>query len=184
MRPEYSHYLNPVQRENPFNLPCMHNVTPRQKIHPILNGGWERAQRNARGGGGVNLSAACVLWVKNTLSHLTSLMISSLYNRENGVKAGHCVATANESNTICPSASALEGDELGCVPCTSVGGCVAVVWLSFKLGLGFFCSKPLVLLTYIPQLLHVADYWIVYWYTFVFLLWRPGRPCFVLSFGD
>lgn len=80
------------------------------------------------------MSAARVLWVKNTLSHLTSLMISSLYNRENGVKAGHCVATANESNTICPSASALEGDELGCVPCTSVGGCVAVVCLSFKLG--------------------------------------------------
>lgn len=52
----------------------------------------------------------------------TSLMISSLYNRENGVKAGHCVATANEPNTICPSASALEGDEFGCVPYVEIGG--------------------------------------------------------------
>lgn len=45
-------------------------------------------------------------------------MVSSLYNRENGVKPGHCVATANEPNTICPSASALGMDEFGCVPCT------------------------------------------------------------------
>lgn len=49
-------------------------------------------------------------------------MISSLYNRENGVKPRHCVATANEPNTICPSASALGGDEFGCVPCTVSGG--------------------------------------------------------------
>lgn len=43
-------------------------------------------------------------------------MISSLYNRENGVKPGHCVATANEPNTIFPSVSALGADEFGCVP--------------------------------------------------------------------
>lgn len=49
-------------------------------------------------------------------------MISSLYKRENGVKAGLCVATANEPNTICPSASALEGDEFGCVPYVEIGG--------------------------------------------------------------
>lgn len=49
-------------------------------------------------------------------------MISSLYNREDGVKPGHCVATANEPNTICPSASALGRDEFGCVPCTVIGG--------------------------------------------------------------
>lgn len=49
-------------------------------------------------------------------------MISSLYNREDGVKPGHCVATANEPNTICPSASALGGDEFGCVPYTVIGG--------------------------------------------------------------
>lgn len=49
-------------------------------------------------------------------------MISSLYNRENGVKAGLCVATANEPNTICRSASALEGDEFGCVPYVEIGG--------------------------------------------------------------
>lgn len=49
-------------------------------------------------------------------------MISSLYNGEDGVKPGHCVATANEPNTICPSASALGEDEFGCVPCTAIGG--------------------------------------------------------------
>lgn len=49
-------------------------------------------------------------------------MISSLYNMEDGVKPGHCVAPANEPNTICPSASALGGDEFGCVPCTVIGG--------------------------------------------------------------
>lgn len=49
-------------------------------------------------------------------------MISSLYNRENGVKPGHCVTTANEPNTIFPSASALGGDEFGCVPCLGIGG--------------------------------------------------------------
>lgn len=49
-------------------------------------------------------------------------MISSLYNREDGVKPGHCVATANEPNTICPSASAFGEDEFGCVPCTVTGG--------------------------------------------------------------
>lgn len=46
-------------------------------------------------------------------------MISSLYNRENGVKPGHCVATANEPNTIFPSVSALGADEFGCVPRTT-----------------------------------------------------------------
>lgn len=49
-------------------------------------------------------------------------MISSLYNREDGVKPGHCVATANERNTIYPSASALGEDEFGCVPCVAIGG--------------------------------------------------------------
>lgn len=52
-------------------------------------------------------------------------MISSLYNRENGVKPGHCVATANEPNTIFPSASALGGDEFGCVPYMGIGGRMA-----------------------------------------------------------
>lgn len=86
--------------------------------------GWMRkkAQWNACGGGGVNLSASRVLWVNNTRSWSTSLMISSLYNREDGVKPGHCVATANEPNTICPSASALGEDEFGCVPCVAIGG--------------------------------------------------------------
>lgn len=48
-------------------------------------------------------------------------MISSLYNRENGVKPGHCVATANEPNTIFPSVSALGADEFGCVPWMGCG---------------------------------------------------------------
>lgn len=68
------------------------------------------------------MSAARVLWANDTRSQSTSLMISSLYNREDGVKPGHCVATANEPNTICPSASALGGDEFGCVPCAVIGG--------------------------------------------------------------
>lgn len=48
-------------------------------------------------------------------------MISSLYNREDSVNPGHCVATANEPNTICPSANALGEDEFGCVPWTAIG---------------------------------------------------------------
>lgn len=52
----------------------------------------------------------------------TSLMISSLYNGEDSVKPGHCMATANEPNTICPSARALGEDEFGCVPCMVIGG--------------------------------------------------------------
>lgn len=49
-------------------------------------------------------------------------MISSLYKREDGEKPGHCAATANEPNTICPSASAFGANEFGCVPCTENGG--------------------------------------------------------------
>lgn len=49
-------------------------------------------------------------------------MISSLYNREDGVKPGLCMAAANEPNTICPSASALGEDEFGCDPCAQIGG--------------------------------------------------------------
>lgn len=68
------------------------------------------------------MSAVHILRGDDVRCQSTSLMISSLYNRENGVKAGHCVATANEPNTICPSASALEGNEFGCVPYVEIGG--------------------------------------------------------------
>lgn len=49
-------------------------------------------------------------------------MISSLYNRKDGVKPGYCVAAANEPNTICPSANALGEDEFGWGPCMTIGG--------------------------------------------------------------
>lgn len=54
------------------------------------------------GGGGVNLSAHQVSSAKITCRESTCLMISSLYNCKDGVRAGHCVATANEANTISP----------------------------------------------------------------------------------
>lgn len=91
-------------------------------------------------------------------------MISSLYNRENSVKPGHCVATANKPNTICPSASALGEDEFGRVPYRVIGGrsanegrgkSVDVRWPSFnKKGLvyGFIQNTCLIFSTYITYI--------------------------------
>lgn len=49
-------------------------------------------------------------------------MISSLYNRKGGVKPGPCVATANEPNTILPSASAAGEGASERVPRAAAGG--------------------------------------------------------------
>lgn len=66
------------------------------------------------GGGGVNLSAHQVSSAKITCRESTCLMISSLYNYKDSVIAGYCVTTANEANTIPPSACTLLEDGFGC----------------------------------------------------------------------
>lgn len=62
----------------------------------------------------IYLSAHQVPSAKITDRESTCLMISSLYNYKDSVIAGYCVTTANEANTIPPSACTLLEDGFGC----------------------------------------------------------------------